>query len=317
MKHFLQYSNRILVTGGAGNVGSALVGRLIQDSDNFVIIVDNLKTGSFEKLPQSGTNWKFIKCDVNIWEDIMPIFLSYNIDYVFHYAATVGVQRTLENPVSVLHDMEGIKNILNLSKNTPVKRVFYSSSSEVYGEPVEFPQNEETTPLNSKLPYAIVKNIGEAFLKSYKLEYNLNYTIFRFFNTYGPNQSQDFVVSKFLKSALNNEDITIYGDGSQSRTLCYIDDNTEATINAFLNPEWENTTINIGNNNETTVLDIAHLIISITNSKSKIVHLPPLKEGDMTRRLPDISNMQTLLNNRPLVSLEEGIKKMLKKWNSN
>jgi UDP-glucose 4-epimerase len=247
----------------------------------------------------------------------MPIFLSYNIDYVFHYAATVGVQRTLENPVSVLHDMEGIKNILNLSKNTPVKRVFYSSSSEVYGEPVEFPQNEETTPLNSKLPYAIVKNIGEAFLKSYKLEYNLNYTIFRFFNTYGPNQSQDFVVSKFLKSALNNEDITIYGDGSQSRTLCYIDDNTEATINAFLNPEWENTTINIGNNNETTVLDIAHLIISITNSKSKIVHLPPLKEGDMTRRLPDISNMQTLLNNRPLVSLEEGIKKMLQKWNSN
>jgi UDP-glucose 4-epimerase len=317
VKHFLQYSNRILVTGGAGNVGSALVGKLIQDSDNFVIIVDNLKTGSFEKLPQSGTNWKFIKCDVNIWEDIMPIFLSYNIDYVFHYAATVGVQRTLENPVSVLHDMEGIKNILNLSKNTPVKRVFYSSSSEVYGEPVEFPQNEETTPLNSKLPYAIVKNIGEAFLKSYKLEYNLNYTIFRFFNTYGPNQSQDFVVSKFLKSALNNEDITIYGDGSQSRTLCYIDDNTEATINAFLNPEWENTTINIGNNNETTVLDIAHLIISITNSKSKIVHLPPLKEGDMTRRLPDISNMQTLLNNRPLVSLEEGIKKMLQKWNSN
>jgi UDP-glucose 4-epimerase len=317
VKHFLQYSNRILVTGGAGNVGSALVGKLIQDSDNFVIIVDNLKTGSFEKLPQSGTNWKFIKCDVNIWKDIMPIFLSYNIDYVFHYAATVGVQRTLENPVSVLHDMEGIKNILNLSKNTPVKRVFYSSSSEVYGEPVEFPQNEETTPLNSKLPYAIVKNIGEAFLKSYKLEYNLNYTIFRFFNTYGPNQSQDFVVSKFLKSALNNEDITIYGDGSQSRTLCYIDDNTEATINAFLNPEWENTTINIGNNNETTVLDIAHLIISITNSKSKIVHLPPLKEGDMTRRLPDISNMQTLLNNRPLVSLEEGIKKMLQKWNSN
>jgi UDP-glucose 4-epimerase len=317
MKHFLQYENRILVTGGAGNIGNALVNKLIENLDNFVIIVDNLKTGSFEKLPQSGTNWKFIKCDVNIWKDIMPIFLSYNIDYVFHYAATVGVQRTLENPVSVLHDMEGIKNILNLSKNTPVKRVFYSSSSEVYGEPVEFPQNEETTPLNSKLPYAIVKNIGEAFLKSYKLEYNLNYTIFRFFNTYGPNQSQDFVVSKFLKSALNNEDITIYGDGSQSRTLCYIDDNTEATINAFLNPEWENTTINIGNNNETTVLDIAHLIISITNSKSKIVHLPPLKEGDMTRRLPDISNMQTLLNNRPLVSLEEGIKKMLQKWNSN
>jgi UDP-glucose 4-epimerase len=244
----------------------------------------------------------------------MPVFLSYSIDYVFHYAATVGVQRTLDNPVRVLNDIEGIKNILNLSKNTPVKRVFYSSSSEVYGEPVEFPQNEETTPLNSKLPYAIVKNIGEAFLKSYKQEYNLDYTIFRFFNTYGPNQSQDFVIAKFLKLALKNEDITIYGDGSQSRTLCYIDDNIDATVNAFLSSDWENTTINIGNNNETSVLDIAHKIITITNSTSKIVHLPALKDGDMTRRLPDIANMQTLLNNRPLVSLEDGIDKMLKKW---
>jgi len=314
MKSYLEYPTRILVTGGAGNVGSALVERLIQDDNNYVIIVDNLTTGSFDKSPNHSKNWKFIKCDVNIYDDIMPVFLSYSIDYVFHYAATVGVQRTLDNPVRVLNDIEGIKNILNLSKNTPVKRVFYSSSSEVYGEPVEFPQNEETTPLNSKLPYAIVKNIGEAFLKSYKQEYNLDYTIFRFFNTYGPNQSQDFVIAKFLKLALKNEDITIYGDGSQSRTLCYIDDNIDATVNAFLSSDWENTTINIGNNNETSVLDIAHKIITITNSTSKIVHLPALKDGDMTRRLPDIANMQTLLNNRPLVSLEDGIDKMLKKW---
>ena len=314
MKSFLHYKNRILVTGGAGNVGSALVERLIQDPDNYVIVADNLFTGSVEKLPKDGSNWKFIKCDVSIYDDIMPIFLSYNIDYVFHYAATVGVQRTLDNPVRVLNDIEGIKNILNLSKNTPVKRVFYSSSSEVYGEPVEFPQNEHTTPLNSKLPYAIVKNIGEAFLKSYKQEYNLNYTIFRFFNTYGPNQSQDFVIAKFIKLALKNQDITIYGDGTQSRTLCYIDDNIDATVNAFLSPEWENTTINIGNDNETSVLDIAHKIISMTNSSSRIVHLPPLKDGDMTRRLPDIANMKTLLGNRPLVSLEEGIKKILNKW---
>ncbi len=314
MKSFLQYRNRILITGGAGNVGSALVQRLIQDADNFVIIVDNLSTGSAEKLPKEGHNWKFIKCDVNIYDDIMPIFLSYSIDYVFHYAATVGVQRTLDNPVSVLNDIEGIKNVLNLSKNTPVKRVFYSSSSEVYGEPVEFPQNEHTTPLNSKLPYAIVKNIGEAFLKSYKQEYNLNYTIFRFFNTYGPNQSQDFVIAKFIRLALQNKDITIYGDGTQSRTLCYIDDNIEATVNAFHSEDWENTTINIGNDNETSVMDIANKIIEITNSSSKIVHLPPLKEGDMTRRLPDITNMKSLLGNRQLVSLEEGIRKILNKW---
>ncbi len=314
MKSFLQYTNRILVTGGAGNVGSALVNRLIEDDQNFVIVVDNLSTGTMEKLPKEGNNWKFIKCDANIYDDIMPIFLSYSIDYVFHYAATVGVQRTLDNPVRVLNDIEGIKNILNLSKNTPVKRVFYSSSSEVYGEPVEFPQNEHTTPLNSKLPYAIVKNIGEAFLKSYKQEYNLDYTIFRFFNTYGPNQSQDFVIAKFIKLALKNQDITIYGDGSQTRTLCYIDDNIEATVNAFSSLEWENTTINIGNDNETSVLEIAQKIISMTNSSSKIVHLPPLKDGDMTRRLPDIANMKTLLGNRPLVSLEDGIKKILTKW---
>ena len=111
MKTFLQYANRILVTGGAGNVGSALVERLIQDQNNFVIVVDNLFTGSLEKLPKNGNNWKFIKCDANIYDDIMPIFLSYSIDYVFHYAATVGVQRTLDNTVRVLNDIEVIKTI--------------------------------------------------------------------------------------------------------------------------------------------------------------------------------------------------------------
>ena len=113
----------------------------------------------------------------------------------------VGVKRTLENPLKVLEDIKGIQSVLHLAKNTGVKRVFFASSSEVYGEPVEFPQNEFTTPLNSKLPYAIVKNVGEAFLKSYYLEHGLNYTIFRFFNTYGPKQSTDFVMSKFLRAA--------------------------------------------------------------------------------------------------------------------
>lgn len=112
------------------------------------------------------------------------------------------MKRTTDNPVSVLHDIDGIRNVLDLCKNTGVKRVFFSSSSEVYGEPVEFPQNEHTTPLNSKLPYAIVKNIGEAFLRSYHKEYGLDYTVFRFFNTYGPKQSKDFVVSKFIRAAL-------------------------------------------------------------------------------------------------------------------
>ena len=110
---------------------------------------------------------------------------SGGFDYVFHYAAVVGVHRTLQNPLAVLRDIDGIRNILELSKNTGVKRVFYSSSSEVYGEPVEIPQNESTTPLNSRLPYAIVKNLGEAYFKSYQQEFGLDYTIFRFFNKIG------------------------------------------------------------------------------------------------------------------------------------
>jgi len=110
--------------------------------------------------------------DVNDFKDIASIFHSYGFDYVFHYAAMVGVKRTLAHPVMVLNDIKGFNNILNLAKNSGVKRMFYSSSSEVYGEPVEYPQNEHTTPLNSRLPYAIVKNVGEAYLRSYKKEFD-------------------------------------------------------------------------------------------------------------------------------------------------
>ena len=212
--------NKILVTGGAGNVGSALIAKLINDPSNFVVIMDNLSTGYLSKLPSSNlTNWKFIKGDVNNLNDVSSVMLSFHFDYVFHFAAVVGVIRTQENPIDVLNDIEGIKNILNLSKNTSVKHVYFSSSSEVYGEPVELPQNEHKTPLNSRVPYAVVKNVGECFFKSYWQTFHLPYTIFRFFNTYGPNQSVDFVVARFLSSALKNQDIPIYGDGSQTRTF--------------------------------------------------------------------------------------------------
>jgi len=173
-----------LITGGAGNVGSALATQLAKDTSNFIVIVDNLST----------------------------------------------------------------------SKNSGVKRVFYSSSSEVYGEPFEIPQNENTTPLNSRLPYAIVKNVGEAFFKSYFKEYGLEYTIFRFFNTYGPNQSEDFVLPKFLKRALNNENITIYGDGLQTRSFCYVDDNVQTCINAINDPNSVNSVLNVGSDVEQTIL---------------------------------------------------------------
>ncbi len=301
---------KILITGGAGFIGSSLADKLLKNKENFVVAVDDLSTGHKKKLPSGYDNFLFIKADVNDRAVVSDIMTTYKFDYVFHYAAVVGVKRTLENPLLVLRDIEGIKNILETSKNTKVKKVFYSSSSEVYGEPVEFPQNEETTPLNSKLPYAVVKNLGEVFLKSYYREYGLPYTILRFFNTYGPKQSKNFVISRFLCFALKNQDITIYGDGMQTRTFCYIDDNVDTTVRILENNLCENSVINIGNDNEISILELAKLIIDITGSRSKLVFLPPLKEGDMTRRYPDITKMRKILN-RPLVSLEEGIKKIL------
>ncbi len=302
---------KILVTGGAGFIASSLAERLAADPENHIVIVDDLSTGDIEKIPASKhDNVRFIKADINVLEDISNIFFSFQPDYVFHYAAMVGVTRTLANPVKVLNDVTGIKNILNLSKSTSVKRVYYSSSSEVYGEPVELPQHEETTPLNSRLPYAIVKNIGEAYLKSYKQEYGLDYTIFRFFNTYGPKQSKDFVISKFINRALTNTDIEIFGDGKQTRTFCFVDDNVEATTNAFYKNTFVNDVVNIGSDSEITILELAKTIIKLTGSKSKIVHLPPLPEGDMTRRQPDATKMKQLLQ-RSFLPLEEGLKKVL------
>ncbi len=302
---------KILITGGAGNVGGSLAEKLVQNKNHFVVVADNLLTGSLDKLPYPRPdNYKFIKCDVNNYQDISAVMLAYRFDYVFHYAAMVGVKRTLSNPMGVLNDIEGIKHVLSLSKNSAVKRVFFSSSSEVYGEPVEFPQNEQTTPLNSKLPYAIVKNVGEAFFKSYKKEHGLDFTIFRFFNTYGPKQSKDFVVTKFIHAAINNHDITIFGDGSQTRTFCYIDDNIDATVKIFERELFVNDVVNLGSSLEISVFELAQLIIRITESSSNIIHLDALKEGDMTRRQPDNSKMKQILG-RDLISIEEGIRKII------
>jgi len=301
---------KILVTGGAGNIASALIAKLASRPENQIVIADNLLTGELSKVPQHLDNVHFIKCDVNDYNDISPLFFAYNFEYVFHFAAVVGVQRTLQNPLWVLRDIRGIEHILNLSKNTGVRRVYFSSSSEVYGEPFEIPQNEHTTPLNSRLPYAIVKNVGEAFLKTYYREFGLNYLIFRFFNTYGPNQSEDFVVPRFIRQAMQNENITIYGDGAQTRTFCYVDDNVEACLNAHYTGAIENDTINIGSDDEYTIRELAEKVIEISGSKSRLVFLPPLQEGDMTRRKPDVGKMRKLLDH-DLVPLDEGIRRLI------
>lgn len=303
---------KVLITGGAGFIGSSLADALLEKRNYEIVIVDNLLTGKTQNLPKHPA-CRFIKCDVNNYNDIAPVFLAFRFDYVFHYAAVVGVKRTLENPVMVLNDLNGIRNVLDLSKSTGVRRIFFSSSSEVYGEPVQLPQHEHTTPLNSRLPYAVVKNVGESFCRAYQQEFGLDYTLFRFFNTYGIKQSSDFVITKFLKAALKNQDITIYGDGSQSRTFCYIKDNTEACISAMENPVFINDVVNIGNDDTYAIIDLAKLIIDITGSSSEIVYLPSLPEGDMTRRQPDISSMKKLLN-RNFTPLKTGIKEILAYW---
>jgi UDP-glucose 4-epimerase len=300
---------KILITGGAGFIGSSLSEYLLNNTDAEVVVVDNYLTGRKQNLPNND-RFRFIKADANDFDDVSSIFQTFGFDYVYHYAAVVGVKRTLENPVLVLEDLQGIRNVLTLCKNTGVKRVFYASSSEVYGEPVHLPQHEHTTPLNSRLPYAVVKNAGESFCRSYYQEYGLEYTIFRFFNTYGPKQSPDFVVSRFIDAALENKPITIFGDGQQTRTFCYIDDHLEATVSCLLNNLFIDDVVNIGYDQEISVQELANTIKRITGSSSEIIHIDPLAEGDMTRRQPDIDKMKCLLK-RPFTSLEDGLKKII------
>ncbi|TWT74067.1 NAD-dependent epimerase/dehydratase family protein [Allorhodopirellula solitaria] len=302
---------KILITGGAGNVGGSLACRLAASPRNDVVVVDNLVTGSMQKLPPPSTpNFRFIKADVNDLNDLSPIMTAHQFDAVFHYAALVGVQRTLANPVAVLRDIDGIRNVLLLAKNTGVRRVFYASSSEVYGEPVELPQHEQTTPLNSRLPYAIIKNLGESYFRAYHQEFGLPFNVFRFFNTYGPKQTTDFVIPKFIEAARANQDITIYGDGSQTRTFCYIDDNLDTTEEVLADESLAGETINIGSDVEVTVLELAQRIVEAVGSRSQIVHVDPLAEGDMTRRCPDITKMKRILG-RPLTPLDQGLSKIL------
>ena len=299
---------KILITGGAGFIGSNLADALLKKNHQ-VFLVDNFLTGNkkfLNNIPQSN----FFQLDVNDYNSISKIFKEYKFDYVFHYAAVVGVERTLKNPLEVLKDIEGIKNIFELSYMHQIKRVFFASSSEVYGEPYNLPQHEEKTPLNSRLPYAIVKNVEESFCRSYNKEKNINFTIFRYFNTYGKRQSEDFVISSFINHAIKDESIIIHGDGKQSRTFCYIDDTVDATINSLEKKLYINDTVNIGSDKIITILELARMIISITNSKSRISYSEIRKEGDMTRRQPDISKMRILLK-RDLIDLEDGIRKII------
>jgi len=299
----------ILITGGAGHIGASLVNNLILKHDFNIVVVDNLLTGKKDNINFSD-RVKFIEADINESSTTDMLLNLDPFDYIFHYSAVVGVKRTQDNPLLVLKDIEGIKNILTISLAHKIKRIYFASSSEVYGEPVEIPQHELTTPLNSRVPYAIVKNVGESFIKSFYQEHNLNFTIFRFFNTYGPFQSADFVISKFINFALNNEDITIYGDGNQTRTFLHVRDNVDFTIKCLENSSYNNDIVNVGSDQEISIINLANTIIRIANSKSKIKYLPPLKDGDMTRRMPDLEKFHSI-QGADLVSLDNGIEELI------
>jgi len=299
----------VLITGGAGNIGSALTRGLIKLPQTQVVVADNMSTGSPDKVRIDAGNLMVVKADVNDFDDISSLFYRFHFTHVFHLAAVVGVQRTLANPLLVLRDIAGIENVLRLCKNTGVQRVYFASSSEVYGEPFEIPQNEKTTPLNSRLPYAVVKNVGEVYLRTFQREFDLPFTIFRFFNTYGPRQSEDFVLPRFVRAALNGESLKIYGDGSQTRTFCYVDDTVDACIALHRTGAHQNDVINIGSDREISIRQLGEMVIRTLRSSSKMEFLPPLPEGDMTRRCPDTRKMKALLS-RPLMPLEEGIRRL-------
>ncbi|TIL35507.1 NAD-dependent epimerase/dehydratase family protein [Mesorhizobium sp.] len=299
----------ILVTGGAGNIGSALTRALVKLPQTQVVVADNLSTGSRDKVQIDAGNLTVVKADANDFDDISSLFYRFHFTHIFHFAAVVGVQRTLANPLLVLRDITGIENVLRLCKNTGAERIYFASSSEVYGEPFEIPQNESTTPLNSRLPYAVVKNLGEVYLRTFQREFGLPFTIFRFFNTYGPRQSEDFVLPRFVRAAQRGEPLTIYGDGSQTRTFCYVDDTVDACIAVHRTRAHENEVINVGSDVEMSIRQLAEFVIEVLGSSSKLEFRPPLAEGDMTRRCPDTNKMKAILN-RPLVPLEEGIRRL-------
>ena len=300
----------VLVTGGAGFIGSNMCQGLLELGAK-VVCFDNLSTGKLSNIQEFKQNkkFKFIKGDTNNLKDIKRVFDNYRIDYVFHYAAMVGVDRTLANPLGVLQDIEGIKNVLNFSLRDKIKKVVYSSSSEIYGEAQEVPEREDSTPFNTRIPYAIVKATGENYLKAYFKIYHLPTVNLRFFNVYGPKQSEDFVVSKFIKQTILGKPMTILGDGKQTRDFVFIKDNINATLQVLQNSKINGESINIGTGEEVSILNLAKKIIQVSNKKNlKIKFLPARKEGDVERRCPDITKMKKLLKYTPKYSLDQGLK---------
>lgn len=308
---------KILVTGGAGFIGSHLCDKLI-DLGAKVICLDNLSTGKKENISQleGDPNFIFIKGDANSEKDLVDLFNKHKIDYVFHYAAVLGVKRVIENPLLVLPDIVGIENILKTAKKYGAKKAIFASSSEAYGFSSELPLREDSArELNDNQGnthlYALVKLVGEKIMKIYNDHYKLPTCSLRFFNVYGPRQESSaygFVVGVFIKQIINNQSPTVFGDGYQTRDFIYIDDNVRLAIKALLEPKTDGQVLNIGVGRQTTIIDLAERLIRISGKNLKAVKQPDRKY-EIRYRTPDVSKMKELLGEEIEDYLDENLKK--------
>lgn len=298
---------KVLVTGGAGFIGSHLCKRLL-DEGNEVICLDNYFTGSKENVVELMKNpyFELIRHDVT-----MPFFIE--VDEIYNLACPASPVHYQYNPIKTIKtSVMGAVNMLGLAKRIRAK-ILQASTSEVYGDPTVHPQSEDywghVNPIGPRACYDEGKRCAEALFVNYHRQNNVRIKIMRIFNTYGPNMhpNDGRVVSNFIVQALRNEDITIYGDGSQTRSFQYVDDLIEGAIRLMATGDDFIGPVNIGNPGEFTILELAEKVIELTGSKSKIVFLP-LPSDDPKQRQPDITLARKVLNWEPKVPLEEGLK---------
>lgn len=301
----------IVITGGSGFVGSYLCEKLINDGHK-IIVIDNLLTGSTENINDlmSNENFSFIEHDV---QDHIEI--ENKVDYVLHFASAASPKAYTEHPVNTLKaGSVGTINTLGLAKKHDAEYLL-ASTSEVYGDPLISPQTEEywgnVNPNGERSMYDEAKRFAEAAVATYSRSYDLKTKIVRIFNTYGPRMqlNDGRVVTNFIVQALKNENITIYGDGSQTRSFSYVEDTVAGIISLMNSSEYD--VFNIGNPNEMTVGQLAEKIIELTDSTSEIKYLE-LPNDDPKQRKPDITKAKTKLNWEPKVNLEDGLTKTIK-----
>lgn len=301
---------KILITGGAGFIGSHLCKKLLS-KENKIFCLDNFYTGSRQNIKPFLNNPNFQLLE----KDIIEIF-EIEADYIFNLACPASPPHYQKDSIKTMKtSILGIYNLLDIVEKNNA-RLLQASTSEIYGSPLENPQKENywgnVNPIGIRSCYDEGKRCAESILVDFYRQKKSDIKIVRIFNTYGPNMSinDGRVISNFIVQALKNENITVYGDGKQTRSFCYIDDLVDGLIkmmesNNFIGP------VNIGNPNEMTVLELAELIISLTNSKSKIVH-QELPQDDPTNRKPDISLAKLKLKWEPKVDIIEGLEKTIR-----